>query len=107
MCSMPSILALEKATTSREWPVTPMHDRARGCRRRHIDIATPAARALGFVFALARAERLAGRPDARAANTADLGSFLLRQAPRTILLSLDLHAGRDAEVQVDLAQKDS
>ena len=80
-----------------------LHNGARGVRARHLHIAAPGARAFGLELALAGAERLAGRPQARPADAAHLGAFLLGQPPGAVLLGLDLHAGRDAEMQIDLA----
>src|SRR5262249_7064767 len=80
-----------------------LHDRARGRLVRHLHVAAPGARALGLELALACAHRLPGRPEPRAADQPFLGAFLLGEAPGAVLLGLDLHAGRDAEMQVDLA----
>ena len=45
----------------------------------------------------------AAHPDARPANFAELGALLLRAAPRTVLIDLDLRTGRDAKVQIEFA----
>src|SRR5438874_2068494 len=81
----------------------PAHDRARRLWVGHVDVAAPGARALGFEFAVASANGLSGWPDARAANFSEFGALLLGETPRTVLLRLDLHAGGDAEVQIEFA----
>src|SRR5262249_30159860 len=63
-----------------------LHDRARRFRVRDLDVAAPGARAFGLELAFARADRLAGRPEARAADAAHLGALFLGEAPGAVLL---------------------
>src|SRR5207247_10572570 len=78
-------------------------DGARSFGIGNLGVAAPGARAFGLELALARPDRLPGRPDPRPADLAHFRALLLGQTPGTVLLGLDLHAGGDAEVQVDLA----
>src|SRR3954470_12172283 len=80
-----------------------LHDGAGGRGIGYLHVAAPGARAFGFELALARADGLSGGPDPRSADFAHLGAFFLRQSPRAVLLRFDLHAGGDAEMQIDLA----
>src|SRR6266850_5763665 len=79
------------------------HDGTRRLGIGNLHVAAPGARAFGLEVALAGADGLTGRPDPRPADLAHLGALFLRQPPRAVLLGLDLHAGGDAEMQIDLA----
>src|SRR4051812_46236026 len=80
-----------------------LHDGASRGGIRHLHVTAPGARAFSLEITFAGTERLSRGPDPRPADLTHLGAFFLRQCPWTVLLGLDLHAGCDAEMQVDFA----
>src|SRR4051794_20857500 len=81
----------------------PLHRVARLLRRRDGDVAARRSRAEGIMLVEWTADAAAAHPDSWPADFPGPRPLLLRAAPGTILVELDLRTGRDAEMQIELA----
>src|ERR1041385_2496969 len=120
---MASTPALDDPTASQLWAATGMPSRCassqasfkRSIERNSLNFkitqpkcffrrgAPPPPRAQGVVPRADAADRAARHPDARSSDFAQRGPLFLRPRPRSVLIQLDRRAGRDAEMEIELA----